>query len=199
MSTGLFMGIRRSFVEEAQDSASTFIDSINRALADRALPPYVDPSEPPHVYTDHLFGRSALDHHSSRVLVDIANLGNSAQERPNLGLIRDNPFRVAFLPIDFSLPLQTDYFEQIGGDRFRIWAGSLPHLHLELSAIARDLGIPLKNGNLTDEVAAAINEFEPLYDGDSADLAEDERTAWLALYEGARLALGHNVALSLAG
>jgi hypothetical protein len=199
MSTGLFMGIRSSFVEEAQDAASTFIAAVNRALADRDLPPYLDPAEAPHVYADHLFGRSALDHHSSRVLVDIANLGASARERPNLGLIRDNPFRVAFLPIEFSPPLQTEYFEQIGGDRFRIWAGSLPHLHLELSTIASDLGIPLKNGNLTDEVAAAINEFEPLYDGDSAELAENERTAWLALYEGARLALERNVALSLAG
>ena len=65
----------------------------------------------------------------------------------------------------------------------------MPHLHLELSTIASNLGIPLKNGNLTDEVAAAINEFEPLYDGDSAELAEDERTAWLTPYEGARLAL----------
>ena len=99
MSTGLFMGIRSSFVEEAQDAASAFIAAIDRALADRDLPPYLDPAEPPNIYTDHLFGRSALDHHSSRVLVDIANFGSSVQEHPNLGLIRDNPFRVAFLPI----------------------------------------------------------------------------------------------------
>jgi Bacterial regulatory proteins, luxR family len=72
----------------------------------------IQPS-PPHVHTDHLFGRSALDHHSSRVLVDVANFGSSAQKHPNLGLIRNNPFRVAFLPIEFSPPLQTDYFEQI--------------------------------------------------------------------------------------
>src|ERR1700751_4184935 len=68
---------------------TAFIVSVNRALADRDLPPYLDLAEPPHVYTDHLFGRSALDHHSSRVLVDIANLGASAREHRNLGLIRD--------------------------------------------------------------------------------------------------------------
>jgi hypothetical protein len=193
------MGIRSSFVDGAQDAALSFLDAINRALADRGLLPYLDPAEPPLVYTGHLFGRSALDHHSSRVLADIANLSTSAKGCPNLALIRDNPFRVAFLPIDFSFPLQTGYFEQIGGDHIGIWAGSLPRLQMELSSVASDLGIPLKNGNLTDQVAAAINGFEPLYEGDSAELAEDERTAWLTLYEGTRLALEHNVALSLAG
>jgi hypothetical protein len=70
---------------------------------------------------------------------------------------------------------------------------------MELSSVSSDLGIPLNNGSLADEVAAAINEFKQFYEGDSAQLAEDERTAWLALYEGTRLALEHNVALSRAG
>jgi hypothetical protein len=61
------------------------------------------------------------------------------------------------------------------------------------------LRIPLINGDLTDETAAAINGWLPLYEGDSTELSEDERTAWLAMYEGARLASEHKVALTFAG
>jgi hypothetical protein len=61
------------------------------------------------------------------------------------------------------------------------------------------LGIPLDDGWLADTVAQKINDFAPLHKNDDCSLAEDERTAWLVLYEGARLAVKHGVALSLAG
>jgi hypothetical protein len=199
MSTGLFMGIRTSFIDEAQDSASAFVDAINRVLITHGVSSYVDPVEPPNVYTGHLFGRSQLDHHSSRVLVKIASLGTDSRESVNLALIRDNPFRLAFVPMEFSPPSPTAYHEQLAGNAIQIWVGSLPHLLMELRLLAGDLGIPFKDGDLTDEIAAAINDFKPLHDGDSTELAEDERTAWLAMYEGARLALEHKVALTLAG
>lgn len=64
---------------------------------------------------------------------------------------------------------------------------------------ARNIGIPLVNGELADETAAAIRRFPALQNGDSIELIEDERTAWLALYEGARLAVEHRLALTLAG
>ena len=108
-------------------------------------------------------------------------------------------FRLAFVPANFNPPSLTGYREQIGGSAIQICVGSLPQLLMELKLLAGDLGIPLEGGDLTDEIARAINDFNPLYDGDSAPLAEDERTAWLALYEGARLALQHNITLSLAG
>jgi hypothetical protein len=199
MSTGLFMGVRCSFVEEAQDSASAFLDAINLGLSQRGLPRYADPVSPPNVYSGHLFGRSALDHHTSRVLMKIADLGANLRESPNLALIRDNPFRLTFVPIDFSPPFPSGYHEQIVGQSIRIWIGSIPRLLTELRFLAADLGIPMRDDLLTDETAIAINEFKPLYDGDSTELSEHERTAWLALYEGARLAMDHNVALSLAG
>ena len=44
-----------------------------------------------------------------------------------------------------------------------------------------------------------IDDFAPLYPDDDGSLAEDERTAWLLLHEGARLSIEHDVALSLAG
>jgi len=193
------MGVRGSYIDEAQASATAFLDAINGALSDRGIAQYVDPQQSPNVYKDDLFGRSELDHHSSRVLAEIAGLATESKECPNLSLIRDNPYRVTFVPADFARPLPTEHREQIGGSAVQIWVGSLPHLLAELRLLAGKLRIPLANGDLTDEIAIAINAFEPLYEGDSTELAEDERTAWLALYEGARLALQHNVALTLAG
>ena len=81
----------------------------------------------------------------------------------------------------------------------KIWVGSAPRLVAELVSAASLLGIPLEEDRLPDHVARGINDFAPLYDGDDCSLAEDERTAWLVLYEGARLAALHRVALSLAG
>jgi hypothetical protein len=120
-------------------------------------------------------------------------------QSPNLALIRDNPFRLAFVPIDFSPPFPSDYHEKIAKRPVQIWIGSLPRLKIELQSLATNLRIPMTDGHLNDETAVAINNFKSLYSGDSTELSEDERTAWLALYEGARLAMDHNVALSLAG
>jgi len=199
MSTGLFMGVRSSYVDGAEAKAEAFLDAINRALTQRGATPYLDPPEAPNVYKGHLFGRSELDHHTSRVLSEISNLGTQSSENPNLALIRDNPYRVAFVPADFAPPASTAYYEQIGGADTQIWVGSLPRLLTELKQLAVQLGIPLVNGELADETASAINQFESLRNGDSVKLIEDERTAWLALYEGARLAIEHRVALTLAG
>ncbi len=193
------MGIRSSYIPEARDSASDFVDAINQVLNSRGQSGYIDPVDPPQVYNGHLFGRSELDHHSSRVIQKIAGIGCSARNSPNLALIYNNPFRVAYVPIDFSPPSPTTFHDRIGGERIQIWVGSLPRLLTELRCLAADLGIPLTDSDITDETAAAINDGKPLYAGDSLELAEDERTAWLAIYEGARLASEHNVALSLAG
>ena len=96
MSTGLFMGIRGSYIDDAQASAIAFLDAINRALSDKGVARYLDPQESPNVYKDDLFGRSELGHHSSRVLVEIAGLATGSKKCPNLSLIRDNPYRVTF-------------------------------------------------------------------------------------------------------
>jgi len=66
MSTGLFMGVRGSYIDGAEASAEAFLDAINRALTHRGAAPYLDPPEAPNVYEGHLFGRSQLDHRSSR-------------------------------------------------------------------------------------------------------------------------------------
>jgi hypothetical protein len=94
------------------------------------------------VYKGHLFGRAELDHHTSRVLSEIARRGTQSSENPNLALIRDNPYRVSFVPADFAPPASTEDYEQIGGEDTEIWVGSLPRLLTELKQLAGQLGIP---------------------------------------------------------
>jgi len=199
MSTGLFMGVRSSFTEESRESADALLREINVVLAAESLPAYIDPDPPPNVYLGHLFGRSALDHHSSRVLVLIAEQAAHSKQSPNLALIRDNPYRVVFVPEKLVEPHVTQYRDRIDGRPVQIWVGSLDGLLDELRRLADGLGIPTVNGQIADETAAAINDFKPLSETDTTELIEDWRTAWLALYEGARLAEANAVALSLAG
>lgn len=199
MSVGLFMGIVPSYVEEVEDSARELIASINSRLQERNLPLYSEPDEPPDVYVDNLFGRSELDHHSASCFMQLADLAEEYDSTRQHLAILANPYRAVFLPQDFSEPFDTGYKEEIFGDLMEVWAGSARKLLEELTELAPHLGISLENGVLSDEVAAKINEFELLSEDDDGELAEEERTAWLALYEGARLAVENKVALSLAG
>ena len=199
MSVGCFLGIRASYNDEYQVAAASHIAAINAALRENGLPGYADPPDPPDVYDGGLFGRSALDHHGARCLADLGARAARHGRAPHLGLLAANPYRVAFIPIAFGQPLPTDYSEALFGEQVDIWFGSAPRLVAELTTIAPILGIPLEDGLLADAVARKINDFAALYEGDDCSLAEDERTAWLVLYEGARLAVQHGVALSLAG
>jgi hypothetical protein len=192
------MGVGCSFGGETSGSASTLLDAMNRVLPENGIEPYADPEQSPRVYRGHLFGRSALDHHSARVFLELVAMAEASGPAPNLALIRQNPHRAVFLPRVFARPLATDYFEKNGGDPVPVWAGSLPQLLEELAKLAHELGIPLLDGKLTDQTADAINMFRPFRLLDSTKLMENHRTAWLALYEGARLAIENGVALTLA-
>jgi hypothetical protein len=212
MDTALFMGVRCSYGGKATSgngncTAAAFLDAMNRVLAENGIERYDDPEETPRVYRGHLFGRSALDHHSPRVILELVAMAEAPPPRPslapnlaqNLALIRMNPHRAVFLPRALPQPLATGYCEHNGGGPVPVWVGSLVELMRELLNLARDLRIPLANGQLADETAAAINMYRPFHELDSTKLIESYRTAWLALYEGARLALENGVALTLAG
>lgn len=199
MSVGFFMGIHASYTEEAQASATNYIKSINQALKQAKLPQYVEPAESPDVYNDGLFGRSALDHHGAGALMELAEMASERLNAPHLELLTKNPYRVAYLPYDSATPLLTDHTERIFNKVVDLWVGSTPRLLEELIELAPLLGIPLRSGELSDETAEQINDVAPLEEGDDSKNAEDERSAWLLLFEGARLAVQHQVALSLAG
>jgi hypothetical protein len=199
MSTGLFMGIRSSYTEDSQGSADYLVKAINDALVADGVAAYIDPDPPPNVYVGNMFGRSALDHHSSRVLIQIADRATQSRRSANLALLRDNPYRVVFVPAKVQNPRETEYREQIAGNAVGIWVGSLDGLLEELAWLAGDLGIPGEGEQISDLTAAAINDYKPFHEGDSVELIEDWRTAWLALHEGARLAKETGVALTLVG
>lgn len=199
MSVGVFMGIRASFTDQTQESAGAYEEAINRVLRRAGLPEYYDPPSLPNVYVKRNFGRSAFDHHSATRLMGIAYLaGTYLEKAEHVRLIERNPFRVTFVPIDFAHPFKTNYKEKIGGSQTQIWVGSAQGLFRELCELAPVLGIPFQRNKLSDSVVERINALKPLDALDEAEPAE-ERTAWLLLYEGARLALKHGVALSLAG
>jgi hypothetical protein len=197
MAVGAFIGIRASFADRAE--ADAFLEAIDRALRDARLPAYTEPVPLPDVYRRMRFGRSELDHHSADVLVALARRAEDIGNGEHLALIGRHPYRVALLPLDFAMPLETEYSERIVGNPTPIWVGSAYGLRRDVCALAPALGIPLLGDVLSDQVADLINEGESLDDDDFGQLWEDERTAWLLLYEGARLAIEHGIALSLAG
>jgi hypothetical protein len=189
MSIGCFVGpLRNAYAAEAQESAAKYAQAIDAKLRAEGLPGYREAAEDTDVYVADLFGRSALDRQSPDCFVKLASQANENGDAPHLGLVATNPYRVVFLPIDFEDPLLTDHTERLFGKQVGIWIGSAPRLLAELTAVAPGLGIPLQDGKLANPVAQQIN-----------DSAEDERTTWLLLYEGARLALENKVPLCLAG
>lgn len=198
MSVGLFMGIRESYTEDAQDSGEAYLAAINVALASRGLPPYVEPASAPDVYNDTLFGRSAIDAMGGSLISEVARIGVKQSGAKHLALLNYNPYRVAFVPIDFPEPLATKYKEPLAGQNFGIWVGSAARLFRELLDVATKLKVPI-DGSLSDTVAEKIRGYQPLFEGDVVNPNSDLRPTWLLLHEGARLALEHQVALSFAG
>lgn len=199
MSVGLFIGIIPSYLEEAEDSAKKLVEAINLRLKELNFSAYSEPDEIPDVYDDSLFGRSELDHHSANSLAALAYFAEENKlDMKHLSLLT-NPYRVVFLPLEFNEPFETGHNEEVFDEQMQVWAGSSQKLLEELSELAPMIGIPLSNTGLSDDIATKINEFEMLSEDDNGELAEDERTAWLVMYEGARLSVENKVALSLAG
>jgi hypothetical protein len=200
VSVGFFIGVRESFTEDAQQAAEALLEAVNAELAHLGLPLYDEPRELPDVYDGALFGRSALDHDSARLIVDLATRATAATPSPQLERLIQNPYRVVFVPREFEVPVETGFEDRIGGEIYRIWCGSSPRLWRETLRSADVFGIPLTAGALKDETARHINEYEALGAGDGrAEELGDLRTTWLTLHEAARLSSTTGVALCLAG
>jgi hypothetical protein len=199
MSIGVFLTIGASYVERAKDVGQRYVAAIDRALRSRGLPGYADPPRAPDAYRRGRFGRSSLDHHGAGTFVSLGEMAEEDEASPHLSLLAESPFRLAFVPTDFELPMPVEHSELIAGERPRLWLGSSPRLLEELYRMAPRLGIPLEDGSLSDELARRIDARELLTEGDDGALADDERTGWLLLVEGARLSIEHRVALALAG
>jgi hypothetical protein len=196
----MFLGISKSFIQGAEDEARARIAAVNRALEAAGLPAYAEPEKPPSPYVGNRFGRTMIDHQPAEALKDLSFLSImclAPAELNHLKLLMVVPLPVVYVPQDFSQQLES------GGGEGKVFLGSAPHLLRCLVALVQDekLAIPLQpDGTLLDVTAERINAREPLFDGDTHHLAsEGLRTAWLMLYEGARLAVKHQTALALAG
>ncbi|PKL75062.1 MAG: hypothetical protein CVV27_17305 [Candidatus Melainabacteria bacterium HGW-Melainabacteria-1] len=193
MTIGCFLGIRAAW--PLQTEALSLIESLDAVLARQQLPPYQESGLVP-TYRQDGIGRSVLDHHDSEALADLANLARERRlPEAQLALLRSTRHGAMFLPLDFALPLS--FRPPLAESRLNLGVGSAPRLQAELRALGHVLGIPLKQGDLKDKTALRINDHLPLYAGDRAHHAETGRTAWLLLYEGARLAQLHQLALIL--
>lgn len=192
---GFFMTVRASYAQGYEREADQLLDALRQALHKRGLPDYIDPTPPPNVYNGSLFGRSALDHHSASVLCKLNDFATNHGIGGQFSLRGD---RAIHLPFDFPDKLPVRYGKGLSFFKKVQDFGSLPQLVVALRQLAPHLGIPLENGEVQDDVVQKINDFAPLYESDSCELAEDERTAWLVMYEGARLAQKHRVALTCA-
>lgn len=200
MSTGFFMGIKESYIPEAVKNAENYIKAINKVLIGNNIGEYIESEKIPDVYKNGFFGQSGLDHHGSSSLAELAEFAETKIQSKHLRLIKLNPYRVAFVPINFELPFATDYKETFwGNNSVNLNAGSSYKLKEELIEVAKHLGIEFNNGNLLEEQVKKINELEPFTIEEDENLTEIFRSPWLVLYEGARLSIENKIALSLAG
>ncbi|MFW9995562.1 MAG: hypothetical protein ACFFD4_26225 [Candidatus Odinarchaeota archaeon] len=198
MTVGFFIGIRNSFTDEAQDDANAFLAAVTQSLLAAGYSGYSEPPVLPDVYVGYKFGRSALDNIGGFSLGKLAGIGLEKYGVLHLSLIASAPLLVAFLPFDFGEPLETKYTcTDWYGNSEHVWIGSSQGLLRELLELAPDLGIPLNKGVLEDGTTELINDYQPLYKGDTCEMAEDERVAWLVLHEGAKLSIEHGIALAL--
>lgn len=200
MSTGLFLSIKESYSEESQNSAENLIDEINLILELKGIPKYLDPIKSPDIYNGNFFGKSGLDHHSSNVLFKLGVLANDKIRSKHLKLLSLNPYRVVFLPFDFKNPFQTNHKELFWNqEEAKINVGSSNQLLNELKELATEFGISPNNQDIFNQQINNINDLIPFNEKDTPEVIEDYRSAWLLMFEGARLSIENKVALSLAG
>jgi hypothetical protein len=197
MSIGMFLGVKPAFLPEAEASANEFLKAINEVLLRAGHATYREPSTLPNPYIGARFGRSATDHCVADDLVALSGYCSPEAQCSQLDALAANPYRIAFMPMSFSRPIETTYTENIGGEETPIWIGSSPVLADELEIAAVALRVPLSAGRLDDEIAEKINAFEAFGDDDPCE--PSHRIAWLMVYEGCRLSIASQVALSFAG
>jgi hypothetical protein len=171
---------------ELQPDASKELKVVNEALAAHDLPPYLEPSTAPELYTlidrAHCFGRSEQDSTSASSLAALGASGK-ASGKPLNALSALYTYPIYLLPIDFREPI-------LLRSRFPLFLCSSQQICRDLLSLAPSLGIDLQDGSLLDETAKAIN---------NGDVGEDDMPFdWLFLFEAARLSAKHSCAIVIA-
>jgi hypothetical protein len=194
MSTGVFLGIGASYAPGYEAQARSLIAAVDAKLMELGELPIADPAKAPHVCD----ARIGLDAMGSGTLADLGE--RAGRGRPHAHLLAINPYRLVYVPRSWGAPQATSHRERIAGRDVQILLGSSIALQRDLLDLAPELGIPLSNGALADDVAKKIDDLEPLREGETDwDLVENTRVAWLLMHEAAALAIARDVPISLAG
>lgn len=207
MSIGLFLGFRAAWIPGAEQPVVE-LAAVDAALRAAGLRPYREDPDAERVArryeTLHGHARSAFDHSGSGSLRALGALGVhflAGAAGPLADLAECAELR--FVPGEFPQRLEAPALPS-----GTLW--STGALLAALRSLAPHLGVPLDGDTVTDEVADALNAYEPLGPeddgalrggppGDRWDLREDHRANWLALFEFARVAHAFDAALVLGG
>lgn len=213
MGLGITVGRLAYFLEdgyaEGVEEIERDMEVINRLLAENNLPQHTEPRTRPKMHS-----RSSLDHMAYGMFSQFQRaLAYTFQKSKKLKPVREgaksweDPVFLAerkrfrshlichsvegyFVTIDFPGPLQLNpSFGLLGGESL----GSCQAAMRELIRLAPFIGITLRDGNLSDTAAEAINEERR--ESKPAPLWE-ERSAWLILFESFRLSIEHGLAVS---
>lgn len=194
MSVGVFLSIHESYPDNYREYATSLLNAVNVVLSRLGHNPLIDSGKGPHVCE----GRTSLDHIGGGSFRCVGELAGS--ERQHAHLLWVNPYRVVFAPASFDEPQATNHQECFGAQEIPVLLGSSPRLRDQLLSLAPEIGIPLENGVLTDEVAQKIDDMQPLHDGeDDWDLIENIRMGWLVMHEAALISIARQVPICLAG
>jgi hypothetical protein len=179
MGVACFFGLETFF----EQNAPKILNSINRALERQKLPLWQELSVDTDVFYQRFaglrcMGRSALDHNSARAVAAFADeaYGLLFEHGTQFDPLRLEGGTPVFIPLALTETVMMD----------ELWLGSSVTLHRQLTHYASYLGIPLENGQLEDDMARRINDFE---------FGEDDAVTWLMLFEASRLSVQHDVAL----
>lgn len=188
MSVGVRLGLMPRNSSGGIERGGSRWDDIASDLATRlggmGLPPYLEPASIRSPYRGFRFGRAGTDHIGSSMAAGLARVAAS----PLLSSLAGDFQSALFLP-DQTNDCCFSFDNYAGAIR----VGPLDGLWRELNVVAPKLGVCLDRcGRLADADAEMICEEGEI---SGFEDMEDERSAWLLLFEGCRLALEERVAL----
>lgn len=222
MSYGVFFGLRVGAVDDGTaELVSKRLADINAGLRliDRTPLRDKDPAVVEH--EEHrisgfrgTIGWSMLNHHGGRSL---SGLGEAIRafvdESPGpLEVLAGRIHGLTYLPSAFRGPLSIAEDGKSDLSTGLVWSSR--QMIKDLARVAPHLGIPLRGWHVDEVLASRINDYEALTTKDTPDtmdklwipgvaepygLADGLRTAWLLLFEAARISSENRIAFRILG
>ena len=175
MSLGIFRSIRGSYVESARKEADLIVAALNRELAARQLPVFVD-SDP----DESLLRNLPCGNAGASTFGALAARAHGAGLTWTLGSVRGERQIALPLPFDgkFAASMGRLFFLFTQHQEFC----SVRTVVSELEALAPLLGIPLSGGTVTEEIADRLADCQTMPGDEEEGVMENERSLWLDLH-----------------